>query len=131
MDIEEMQKSHFEVIVEDDEYTTVSKVFIREGSYFMPDSVSSNYWIHQQSQDTLKEVASIRHTGKISIIQDFVKYVENHGRRTNLPGIQTNHVEVSWSSLIKRSDEQRRVNVGKWITNVFDTLDYTLEHSHL
>jgi len=118
MDIEEMQKSHFEVIVEDDEYTIVSKVFIREGSYIMPDSVSSNYWIHQQSQDTLKEVASIRHTGKISIIQDFVKYVENHGRRTNLPGIQTNHVEVSWSSLIKRSDEQRRVNVGKWITNV-------------
>jgi len=118
MDVTDPKKSHFEVREKDGEYTIFSKVLIPKGSYIMPDSVSSNYWIHQQSQDNLKELASISHTGRISIVQDFVKYVENYGSRSNLPGIEKNHVEVSFSSLIVRSEDSKKVNVGKWITDV-------------
>lgn len=118
MDIEDLSKSHFEVREMNEEYSIISKVFIPKGSYIMPDSVSSNYWIHQQSHDNLKEMASISHTGRISIIEDFLMYVEDHRSKSSLPGITQNHVEVSWSSLIIRSDNNKRVNVGKWITNM-------------
>lgn len=115
MDIEDKEESSFEVRKQNGKYSIISKVFIPRGSYIMPDSVSSNYWIHQQSKENLQQVASISNTGKVSVVNDFLMYVEKHGKKTSLPGLQKHHVEVSWSGLIRKSQEKEKVNVGWWI----------------
>ena len=103
--------------IDDEEVVTFyANQDIPAGSYIMPWELAAYVNIKDASLKNLQANTKLNEkTGEVSVIGNFLKYVENHGHRSMLEGRGITLVEVGASFLIRRSDDEEKVNVGRWI----------------
>lgn len=100
----------------DEKYISKTHVFanvdIPEGAYIMPEHLASSLSLSQQAIDNLKETTEL---GGVSVIEDFVAFVEKFGHESKSKGTQRTLVEIGASYLIGEVENKEDANVGRWI----------------
>merc|ERR1712176_81185 len=92
-----------------------AKQDIPEGSYIMPYDLSSSFVINDDTFNNLKKNTEIRGTGDLTVIKEFVKFINENGHKSMMDGNELNYVEVGASFLIRRSENVEDSNVGRWM----------------
>mmetsp|Transcript_4158 Transcript_4158/g.4710 ORF Transcript_4158/g.4710 Transcript_4158/m.4710 type:complete len:761 (-) Transcript_4158:238-2520(-) len=87
-------------------------VDIPKGAYIMPEHLASSLSLSQKAIDNLRE--STEHGG-VSVIEDFVSFIEQFGHESKAKGTQRTLVEIGASYLIGEVDNKKDANVGRWI----------------
>mmetsp|Transcript_23035 Transcript_23035/g.49984 ORF Transcript_23035/g.49984 Transcript_23035/m.49984 type:complete len:857 (+) Transcript_23035:271-2841(+) len=88
---------------------------IKKGDYIMASDLAASFTVSDDSLDNLKKNTELVGTGRVTVIENLLEYVDRHGHRSIAPGSSTNYVEVGGSFMIRRSDNEAEVNIGKWI----------------
>jgi len=100
----------------DDKYISSTHVFanvdIPKGAYIMPEHLASSLSLSQQAIDNLKETTEL---GGVSVIEDFVAFIEKFGHESKSKGTQRTLVEIGASYLIGEVDNKEDANIGRWI----------------
>jgi len=122
VDMEDEEQSSFEIVVENvegDEGVEVTSVYAKKdmpkGSYIMPSDLAASFTIAEYTHESLKANTDIKNTGDVSVIENFLAYVEKHGHKTMSDGRKLSYVEVGASFMIRRSSDMDEVNVGRWM----------------
>jgi hypothetical protein len=93
-------------------YTLVD---IPAGSYIMPSDVAASFTMNDAMLKGITDATKVEGTGPVSVIEDYLAYVEKNGHRSMLNGMDLTYIEVGGSTLIKRSKNPDDVNVDKWM----------------
>lgn len=100
----------------DDKAITQTHVFanvdIPKGSYIMPEHLASSLSLSEKAIENLRESTEY---GGVSVIEDFVSFIETFGHKSKSKGTQRTLVEVGASYLIGEVENQEDANVGRWI----------------
>lgn len=100
---------------EDEDDTAVyALVNIPKGSYIAPYDLAGSFMIRDESVDNLKKNTEIAGTGQVVVIEDMLEFVEYHGHKS-LAGDGINYVEVGGTFMMRRSDDEKEANVGRWM----------------
>ena len=78
----------------------------------MPEHVSSSLSLSYQAIENLR---SNLEYGGVSVIEDFVQFVDDFGHDSTSAGIGRRLVEVGASYFIEVVDSEDEANVGRWI----------------
>lgn len=121
-DVKDESKSAFRVesnakIVDGEEVTesrVYAKVDIPKGSYIMPKHMARSLVLTQNNIDTLKGNLNVG-GGPVSVIEDLMKFIGEHGHSSNIDGTDANLVEIGGSVLIQAVDSEEEANVGRWV----------------
>lgn len=111
-------ESAFEITadLDDDEEVEAThvhaKVHIPKGSYIMPDHLASSLVLHKETIDNLRN--SLQY-GNVTVIEDFVEYIEMYGHASKAEGSDNTLIEIGASYMIKVVDTEEEANVGRWI----------------
>lgn len=89
-----------------------ANVDIPKGSYIMPEHLASSLSLSQKAIDNLRESTEY---GGVSVIEDFVTFIDTFGHESKSKGTQRTLVEVGASYLIGEVDNKNDANVGRWI----------------
>jgi len=89
-----------------------ANVDIPKGSYIMPEHLASSLSLSQKAIDNLRESTQY---GGVSVIEDFVTFIETFGHESKSKGTQRTLVEVGASYLIGEMENKEDANVGRWI----------------
>jgi len=90
-------------------------VDIPEGSYIMPSHLAASLTVSDASIENLKGNTRIEGTGPVTVIEDFLEFLEEFGHPSMHDGSGTNLVEIGGSFLINTADENEESNVRRWI----------------
>lgn len=93
-------------------YATVD---ILKGSYIMPSDVAASMTLQESVINGLKENTQVKETGDVTVIEDFLDFVDEHGHASMLEGNKLNYVEVGGTTFIRKSEDASEVNVGRWL----------------
>ena len=120
MYIDDDDSSSFEIAYgedDDGEQTTkiIAKVDIPKGSYIMPNDLAASFTIAEHTHNNLKENSQIKNTGDVSVINNFLDFIENHGHETISDGSTLRYVEVGASFMIRKSSNEEEGNVERWM----------------
>lgn len=122
MNVEDEEDSSFTIKYseeEDEDDTEVigilANVEIPEGSYIMSSDVAASFTISEYTHNKLKSNVDIQDTGDVSVIQNFLDFIDNHGHKTLSDGSTLKYVEVGASTMIRKSENLAEVNVGRWM----------------
>ena len=85
---------------------------IPKGSFIMPDHMASSLVL---SDETIKGLKGNLEYGGVSIIEDFVDFINDHGHMTKAEGAGRTLVEVGASYLIREVDTEAEANIGRWV----------------
>mmetsp|Transcript_17248 Transcript_17248/g.35596 ORF Transcript_17248/g.35596 Transcript_17248/m.35596 type:complete len:747 (-) Transcript_17248:63-2303(-) len=100
----------------DEKFISNTHVFadvdIPKGAYIMPEHLASSLSLSQQAIDNLKETTEL---GGVSVIEDFVAFIEKFGHESKAKGTQRTLVEIGASYLIEEVDNKEDANIGRWI----------------
>mmetsp|Transcript_16076 Transcript_16076/g.34837 ORF Transcript_16076/g.34837 Transcript_16076/m.34837 type:complete len:748 (+) Transcript_16076:244-2487(+) len=100
----------------EDMYISNTHVFanvdIPKGSYVMPEHLASSLSLSQKSIENLKETTEY---GGVSVIEDFVTFIEKFGHKSKAEGTQRTLVEIGASYLIQEVEKKEDANIGRWI----------------
>lgn len=101
---------------DDEKYISQTHVYanvdIPKGAYIMPEHLASSLSLSQQAIDNLKETTEL---GGVSVIEDFVTFIEKFGHESKSKGTQRTLVEIGASYLIGEVENKEDANVGRWI----------------
>jgi spermidine synthase len=89
-----------------------ANVDIPKGSYIMPEHLASSLSLSQKAIENLRESTEY---GGVSVIEDFVSFIEKFGHESKSKGTQRTLVEVGASYLIGEVEIKEEANVGRWI----------------
>jgi len=119
MDIENEANSSFEIKISEEDGQQVTAIYatddIPEGSYIMPSDLAASFTIAEYTFNSLKSNVEIDDTGDVSVIKEFLEYIEDHGHKTMAEGRNIKYVEVGASFMMRKSSSMEEVNVGRWI----------------
>ncbi len=116
MDLEDEQNSAFEIEEnEKGENVIYATKDIPAGSYIMPTDVAASFTISEKTHTNLKANVEVQDTGDVSVIQNFLDFIDEHGHKTASNGSNLKYVEVGGTSMIRKSDNADEVNVGRWM----------------
>jgi len=120
MDVEDEASSSFEIkTLEDEDGNQVTQIFakvdIPKGSYIMPSDVAASFTLVEYTHNSLKSNAQIQGTGDVSVIENFLDYIDNHSHETMTDGRTLKYVEVGASFMIRKSSDMDEVNIGRWM----------------
>ena len=87
-------------------------VDIPKGSYIMPDHLASSLVLSERS---IKGLEKNIEYGGVSVIEDFVSFIQDHGHDSKNVGSERVLVEVGASYLIDTADDEKKANVARWI----------------
>uniref|UniRef100_A0A7S2R241 PABS domain-containing protein n=1 Tax=Eucampia antarctica TaxID=49252 RepID=A0A7S2R241_9STRA len=90
-------------------------VNIPKGSYIMPEDLAASFTIHDESKSNLIGNTKIAGTGKVSVIEDFLEFIDEHGHRSFASETGLTYVEVGGTHLIRRVTNEAASNVGRWM----------------
>jgi len=90
-------------------------VDIPKGSYIMPSDVAASLTLGDEVIEGLKENTLVKATGEVTVIQNFLDFVAEHGHPSMADGSKLNYVEVGGSTFIRKSKNEDEVNVGRWL----------------
>jgi hypothetical protein len=87
---------------------------IPKGSYIMPEHLASSLSLSHQAIENLR--GNLEYGG-VSVIQDFVDFIEEYGHDSKAAGSARTLVEVGASYMIRSvdDDEKDQANVGRWL----------------
>jgi len=101
---------------DDDSHISNTHVFanvdIPEGAYIMPEHLASSLNLSQKAIENLKESTEY---GGVSVIEDFLSFIDKFGHQSKAKGTQRTLVEVGASYLIGEVDNKEDANIGRWI----------------
>lgn len=112
--------SAFEVKIRDDtDDAGISSVFARvdipPGSYIMPSAVAASFTMNEKMLDGIVNASQVKGTGPVIVIEDYLSYVEKHGHKSAIDGLDKIFIEVGGSTLIRKSPNVEEVNIGQWM----------------
>ena len=93
----------------------IAEVDMPKGSYIMPDDLAASFIITDESKANLVDNTKITDTGKVTVIEDFLDYVADHGHRSSSGAAGLTYVEVGGTFLIRKTKDDSEVNVGRWV----------------
>mmetsp|Transcript_10317 Transcript_10317/g.15166 ORF Transcript_10317/g.15166 Transcript_10317/m.15166 type:complete len:748 (-) Transcript_10317:198-2441(-) len=106
----------FEVIYDDetDEKPIGVEVLkdIPKGSYIMPHQMTSSFIINEGSLNNLRDLTE--DIPDVKVITDLVNFIDTHGHGSVSDGIGRTYVELGVSILIEKSDDEDKINLGRW-----------------
>jgi len=112
-------ESYFEIKTEEVDGVASGKVYALDdmpaGSYIMPMDLASSFSATDDVLDNLKANTEITGTGSVSVIEDFLGYVDENGHATMHEGRELTYVEVGASFIIRKSEDESEVNIAKWM----------------
>ena len=85
---------------------------IPKGSFIMPDHMASSLVL---SDETIQGLKGNLEYGGVTIIEDFVNFIQDHGHLTKAEGAGRTLVEVGASYLIREVDTEEEANIGRWV----------------
>jgi len=88
---------------------------IPKGSYIMPEDLTASFSIHDKIKKNLIDNTQIAGTGKVSVIEDFLDYVDVYGHRSMASEAGLTYIEVGSNHLIRRTMNEAETNVGRWM----------------
>ncbi|KAL3922834.1 MAG: hypothetical protein SGILL_001989 [Bacillariaceae sp.] len=89
-----------------------AKVDIPKGSYIMPEHLASSLTLSQKAIENLKDNIGY---GGVTVIEDFVAFIDEFGHESMADGTNRTLVEVGASYLIRTVPSKDEANVGRWI----------------
>jgi Spermidine synthase len=92
-----------------------AKVDIPKGSYIMPSDVAASVVLSDDVIKGLKDNTAVKETGEVTVIKNFLDFIDRHGHSSLSTGTRLNYVEVGGSTFIRKSQDTEEVNVGRWI----------------
>ncbi len=102
--------------VDGEEVTSIfAKVDIPKGSYIMPSEAAASMTLTNTVIKGLEENTQVKDTGDVTVIEDFLEFVEENGHASMLEGNEVNYVEVGATTFIRKSEDASEVNVGRWM----------------
>jgi len=118
-DPEDEKESSFtikKIEVNDEDFSAVyANQDIPEGSYIMPYDLSSSFVTTDDIIANLQKNTEITGTGEVTVIQDFLDFIQENGHKSMADGSELTYVEVGASFLIRRSENKEESNVGTWM----------------
>jgi len=100
----------------EDKYISSTHVYanvdIPKGAYIMPEHLASSLSLSQKAIDNLKETTEY---GGVSVIEDFVAFIEKFGHESKAKGTQRTLVEIGASYLIREVENKEDANIGRWV----------------
>lgn len=119
MDLENESESSFRYEVETVDGKEKTSIYattdIPKGSYIMPSDVAASFTIGERSLKNLQSNVEIDDTGDVSVIKNFLQYVEDFGHDTFSEGRSLRYVEVGGSFMMRKSPNNDEVNVARWV----------------
>ena len=120
---EDAEHSSFEIVtseVEDgDETKEITAIYALEdipaGSYIMPSDVAASFTISEYAHQSLKNNTEVKNTGDMTVINNFLAFIEEYGHETMSTGSSLKYVEVGASFMIRKSSNAEEVNIGRWM----------------
>ena len=100
---------------EDIETHVFASVNIPKGSYIMPAHLASSFIISDKSMANLEGNTEIGGTGEVTVIEDLLEFIDEHGHKSAADGIGLTVVEVGASYMIQGVDKEEDANVGRWM----------------
>jgi hypothetical protein len=85
---------------------------IPKGSFIMPDHMASSLIL---SDETIAGLRGNLEYGGVTIIEDFVDFIGDHGHLSKAEGAGRTLVEVGASYLIRTVETEEEANIGRWI----------------
>ncbi|KAL3937913.1 MAG: hypothetical protein SGARI_001948 [Bacillariaceae sp.] len=89
-----------------------AKVNIPKGSYIMPEHLASSLTLSEKAIENLRDNIGY---GGVTVIEDFVAFVDEFGHKSKSEGTNRTLVEVGASYLIRTVDSKDEANVGRWV----------------
>jgi hypothetical protein len=88
---------------------------IPKGSYIMPSDVAASVALSDDVINGLKDNIAVKETGEVTVIENFLDFVDKNGHASMVKGTKLNYVEVGGSTFIRKSKNGKEVNVGRWL----------------
>jgi spermidine synthase len=108
----------FEVKTKGEGNEKVSMIFakkmIPKGSFIMAEHLASSLMVTSRNLQGLKTNRDIG-VGRVVIIEDLLDFFEDYGHESSAEGSEQHYIEIAGSVLIRRSNNEREVNVETWI----------------
>jgi len=92
-----------------------AKEDIPKGSYIMPSDVAASVALTDDIIYGLKDNIAVKETGEVTVIGNFLEFVEKNGHASMAKGTKLNYIEVGGSTFIRKSKKDKEVNVGRWL----------------
>lgn len=108
-------KINYETVDGEEVNTVFATVDIRKGSYIMPSDVAASMTLQETVIQGLKTNTEVKETGDVTVIEDFLEFVDEHGHESMLEGNRLTYVEVGATTFIRKSGKSSEVNVGRWV----------------
>jgi hypothetical protein len=89
-----------------------AKVNIPKGSYIMPEHLASSLTLSEKAIENLRDNIGY---GGVTVIEDFVAFIDEFGHKSKSEGTNRTLVEVGASYLIRAVENKEEANVGRWI----------------
>ena len=90
----------------------IAKVDIPKGSYIMPEHLASSLSLSHKAIENLRDNIGY---GGVTVIEDFVAFVDEFGHESKAEGTERTLVEVGASYLIRSVESRDEANVGRWL----------------
>lgn len=118
-DPENEDESDFEiemVTVDGEEVPTiVAAEDIAKGSYIMPYDLAASFVTNDDVLNNLKKNTEISGTGRVTVIEDFLEFIQENGHKSMGEGNGLTYVEIGASFMMSRSANPEEANVGRWM----------------
>jgi len=88
---------------------------IPEGSYIMPYDLATSFSANQDVLDNLQKNTDITGTGSVTVIEDFLEFVNVNGHASMSEGRELTYVETGATFMMRTSENVEDSNVGKWM----------------
>merc|ERR1712161_132206 len=88
---------------------------ISEGSYILPSSMATSFILNGNSLSNLQNNLKIDGTGDMTVIDNFLSYVDDYGHESMSEGSEISIVEVGASQWMVRNENKSESNVGRWM----------------
>jgi len=116
---EDGPKSSFEIKTNKVDGKSMHGIFalddIPKGSYIMPYDLASSFSTTQDVLDNLQKNTEVSGAGSVTVIEDFLKFVDVNGHTSMSEGREETFVETGATFMMRISDNVERSNVGKWM----------------
>jgi len=114
IDIEDASKSSFRFVKEDDgSYKVFATTKIEKGDYVMASDLASSLIITNPSKENLVANTQIKGVDSAVVIEDFLKFIDTHGHKSLMQGVENTVVEVGGSYMIRKVSDASEANVDR------------------
>lgn len=106
--LDDEEKSSFRV----EDGRVFAKVDIPQGSYIMPEHLARSLVLNEGNVEDVKQFAR---SGDSSELEAFEKFINFRAHTSLTEGVQTRHLEVGATVLIRNVETEEEANVGRWV----------------